>query len=74
MIVLHVWKAINHTLSLAFIYFRYNFLLLTDEYLPHTVLDRKVIDPQATTSSYKYKQEGVGGFVFCVPSNHLDHS
>ena len=30
------------------------FLLSTDEYLPHTVLDCKVIDAQATTSSYHY--------------------
>ena len=30
----------------------FGILLLTDEYLPHTVLDCKVIDPQATTSSY----------------------
>ena len=29
------------------------FLLSTDEYLPHTVLDYKVIDLQATTSSYE---------------------
>ena len=35
---------------LALSYFWYNFLLLTDEYLPDTVLDCKVIDPQATTS------------------------
>ena len=33
-------------------YFQYFCLLSTDEYLPHTVLDCKVLDPQATTSSY----------------------
>ena len=31
--------------------FRYIFLLSTDEYLPHTVLERKAIDPQATRPS-----------------------
>ena len=49
---LHVWKAIDHTIILALRYFRYMFLLSTNEYLPRTVLDCKVIDPQATTSSY----------------------
>ena len=49
---LHLLKAIDHTVLLALSYFRYFFLLSTDEYLPHTVLDCKVIDPQATTSSY----------------------
>ena len=48
---LHVWKAIDHTVLLALSYFPYHFLVSTDEYLPHTVLDCKVIDPQATTSS-----------------------
>ena len=47
----HVWKAIDHTIILALRLFRYNFLLLTDAYLPHIVLDCKVIDPQATISS-----------------------
>ena len=41
-IFLHVWKAINHTFFLALNYFWY-FFLSTDEYLPHTVLDWKVI-------------------------------
>ena len=50
---LHVWKAIDHTIILALSYFWYNFLLLTGEYLPHTVLDCKDIDPQATTLSYR---------------------
>ena len=36
---LHVWKAIDNTIILALSYFQYKFLLLTDEYLPHTVLD-----------------------------------
>ena len=49
---MHVWKAIDHTIILALSYFLLNVLLLTDEYLPHTVLDCKVIDPQATTLSY----------------------
>ena len=49
---LHVLKAIDHTVLLALSYFRYFFLLSTDEYLPHTVLDCKVVDPHATTSSY----------------------
>ena len=49
---LHVWKAIDHTIILALRYFWYNFVLLTGDYLPHTVLDCKVIDPQATTFSY----------------------
>ena len=49
---LHVEKTINHMVLLAISYFRYFFMLSTDEYLPHTVLDCKVIDPQATTSSY----------------------
>ena len=47
---LHAWKAINHMNILELSYFRYNLLLLIDEYLPHTV-----IDPQATTSSYLYE-------------------
>ena len=50
-IFLHVWKAIDHTVLLAPSYFPYLILVLTDEYLPHTVLDCKVIDPQATASS-----------------------
>ena len=50
--VLNVWKAIDHTAILALSYFWYTFLLLTGEYLPQTVFDCKVIDPQATTSSY----------------------
>ena len=33
-------------------FFGISLLLSTDEYLPHTVLEGKVIDPQATTSSY----------------------
>ena len=49
---LHVWKAIDHTIILALSYFPYFFLVSTVEYLPHTVLDCKVNDPQATTSSY----------------------
>ena len=49
---LHVQKAIDHTVLLALSYFQYLFLLSTDEYLPHAVLDCKVIDPQATTLSY----------------------
>ena len=49
---LHVWKAIDHTVLLALSYFPYIFLVSTDKYLPHTVLDCKVIDPQAATSSY----------------------
>ena len=48
---LHVWKAIDHTVLLAPSYFWEIFLLSTDEYLPHTVLDWKLIGPQATTSS-----------------------
>ena len=48
---LHVWKAIDHTVLLALSYFRH-FLLSTDEYLPHTVLDCIVIDLQATTFLY----------------------
>ena len=48
---LQVWKAIIQTIILALSYFQYNFLLLTCEYLPQTVLDCKVIDQQATTSS-----------------------
>ena len=51
-IFLHVWKAIDPTIILALSYFWNNFLLLTDEYLSPTVLDCKVIDPQATTLSY----------------------
>ena len=51
---LHVWKAIDNTIILALSYFQYIFLLLTDEYLPHTVFDWKGIDPQATTSSYLF--------------------
>ena len=51
---LHVWKAIDNTIILALSYFQYNFLLLTDDYFPHTVLDCKVINPQATTSSYAF--------------------
>ena len=50
-IFLHIWKAIDHTIILALSYFLDIFVLLTHEYLPHTVLDCKVIDPQATTSS-----------------------
>ena len=50
---LHVWKAINHTIILALSYFRYFFLLLTYKYLPHTVLDCQVIDPEVTTSLAK---------------------
>ena len=49
--VFHVWKAIDHWIILALSYFWYIFLLLTGEYLPHTVLDCKVTDPQVTTSS-----------------------
>ena len=49
MYFLHAWKAIDHMVLLALSYFRYLFLVSTDEYLPHTVLDCKVIDPQATT-------------------------
>ena len=48
----HVWKAIDHTVILTPSYFWKFFLLSTDEYLPHTVLDCKFIDPQATTSSF----------------------
>ena len=44
---LHVWKAIDHKVLLALSYFPYLYLVSTDEYLPHTVLDWKVIDPQA---------------------------
>ena len=47
---LDLWKAIDNTALLAL-----SFLLWTDEYLLHTVLDWKVIDPQATTSSYVAK-------------------
>ena len=43
-----------HTVLLAISYFRYFFLLSTNEYVPHTVLDWKVSDPQATTSSYQF--------------------
>ena len=50
---LHVEKAIDHTVLFALSYFQYLFLLSTDEYLPHTVLDCKVIEPQATTLSYE---------------------
>ena len=50
----HVWKAIDHTVLLALSYFPYLTLVSTDEYLPHTVLDCKFIDPQATTSSYQF--------------------
>ena len=50
-IFLHVWKAIDHTVILALRYFPYFILVSTDEYLPHTVLDCKFFDPQATTSS-----------------------
>ena len=49
---MHVLKAIDHTVLLALSYFWYFILLSTDEYLPHTVLDCKVIDPQAITSLY----------------------
>ena len=52
---LHVWQAIDHTVLLTLGYFRYFFPLSTDEYLPQTVLDCKVIDPQAITSSYQCK-------------------
>ena len=31
------------------------FLLSTDEYLPHTVLGCKLIDPQSTTFSYVFE-------------------
>ena len=54
---LNVWKAIDHTIILALSYFWHNFLLLIGEYLLHTVLDCKVIDPQATTSSYLEKEK-----------------
>ena len=40
---LHLFKAINHKIFLALSYFWHNFLLPTDEYLPHTVLDYKVV-------------------------------
>ena len=51
---LHLWEAIDHTIILALSFFPYFFLVWTDEYLPHTVLDWKVVDPQATTSSSLY--------------------
>ena len=37
-------------------------LLLTDEYLPHKVLDCKVIDPQKTISSYCRDQFRISRF------------
>ena len=55
---LHVWKAIDHTVLFTLSYFWYFFPLLTDEYLPQTVLDCKLIDPQATTSSYPVSTPG----------------
>ena len=43
--------SIDHTVLLALSFFLYLFLLSLDEYLPHTVLNCKVIDPKATTLS-----------------------
>ena len=52
-IFLYIWKAIDHTVLLALSYLWYIFSLSTDEYLPHTVLEWKVIGLQANIISYE---------------------
>ena len=67
----HVRKAIDHTVLLAFSHFWYTFSPLTDEYLPHTVLDCKVIGPQANITFY---QKYVPVFVpkMCLVASETD--
>ena len=60
-IFLHLLKVI---VLLALSYFWYTCLPSTEEYLPHTVSDCKVIGPQAHTTTYA-QYDGSNGHLLC---------
>ena len=44
-------------LSITQLFWHLTFFKMTDEYLPQTVLNCKLIDPKATTLSYVFQQQ-----------------